>query len=158
MGHVTRSRILVGVAAVLAGTTALLFVFGFVYNPIILVAAVPFGIATAFIWSHATGRLDAMMRERARVRREPGRQGPGSGDSEFDTGPTAGQRRADNRRPVPGDVDAARLLGVDPDADEATIRRAYREKVKALHPDAPSGDEASFRRVQDAYERLRRDR
>lgn len=155
----TRSRILVGVAAVLAGTTALLVVFGFVYNPIILAAAVPFGLATVFLWSHATGRLEARMRERARVPRH----GPGPGarraGSAGDRG--AGRRGAPTgRRPMqpPGDVDAARVLGVDVDADEATVRRAYREKAKDLHPDAPDGDEAAFRRVQDAYERLRRER
>lgn len=156
----TRSRILVGVAAVLAGTTALLVVFGFVYNPIILAASVPFGLATVFLWSHATGRLEARMRERARVRRDRGGRRPGPGDRRRGPGGDGGRRSAPTgRRPMqpPGDVDAARVLGVDADADQATIRRAYREKAKDLHPDAPDGDEAAFRRVRDAYERLRRD-
>lgn len=174
---VTRSRLLVGVASVLAGTTALLFVFGLVYNPIILVAAVPFGAATFFIWSHATGRLDERMRERARARPTDagsafGRDGRGPREAAgpgATTGPRGGPREtfAGGRTAEPRDgrrghsrsaVDAARVLGVDPEADDASIRRAYREKAKALHPDAPDGDEAAFRRVRDAYERLQADR
>lgn len=158
----TRSRLLVGVASVLAGTTAVLVVFGLVYNPIILVAAVPFGAATGIIWSHATGRLDARMRQRARIRRPGSDAGFGRGDRERRRAPRERSRRTLGGRgagpsPPPGEIDAARVLGVEPDADEAAIRRAYREKAKDLHPDAPAGDEAAFRRVRDAYERLRSD-
>ena len=32
-------------------------------------------------------------------------------------------------------VDAYSILGVPPDADDATVKRAYREKAKRLHPD-----------------------
>ncbi|WP_418282721.1 J domain-containing protein [Halorubrum sp. DTA98] len=39
-------------------------------------------------------------------------------------------------------------LSIDADADEVT--RAYRERVKEVHPDQ-GGDEASFRRVRAAY-------
>jgi curved DNA-binding protein CbpA len=34
------------------------------------------------------------------------------------------------------------------------VRRAYRSKVKEVHPDTESGDEESFKRVNRAYERL----
>ena len=39
-------------------------------------------------------------------------------------------------------------------ADEAAVRSAYRERVKEVHPDRPSGDEDEFKRVNRAYERL----
>lgn len=41
------------------------------------------------------------------------------------------------------DEDCYRLLGVAPDANEKTIRKAYRERSKELHPDVnPSADAA----------------
>jgi curved DNA-binding protein CbpA len=49
---------------------------------------------------------------------------------------------------------ALNALDVAPDADAGTIRRAYRDRVKAVHPDADGGDEDEFRRVRAAYERL----
>ncbi|MBX0322235.1 2Fe-2S iron-sulfur cluster binding domain-containing protein [Halomicroarcula sp. F13] len=45
------------------------------------------------------------------------------------------------------------ILGVDPDADEADIVDAYRERVKETHPDQGGSAEA-FQAVQDAYERI----
>ncbi|KAF1972656.1 heat shock protein DnaJ, partial [Bimuria novae-zelandiae CBS 107.79] len=45
-------------------------------------------------------------------------------------------------------------LGVSPEADSATIKRAYRELVLRHHPDK-QGDAASFRKVHEAYEVLR---
>lgn len=44
-------------------------------------------------------------------------------------------------------------LGVDPDADEDAIERAYRERVKEAHPDQ-GGSVTEFRAVRMAYERL----
>lgn len=41
-------------------------------------------------------------------------------------------------------------LGVPRTADAAAVKRAYRERVKEVHPDQ-GGDEAAFRRVRDAY-------
>ena len=167
----TGSRLLLGVAAVLAGTSVLLAVFGFVYNPVLLLAALPFGAATYFLWSSATGRLDARMRERAGTRRaanaagEPTAgprgprvdgQGPAHGGGAW-AGPGAGSARG---RPAPPDgsgpsrTAAASVLGVDPDAAEAEVRRAFREKAREVHPDAPGGDEAEFKRLRTAYERL----
>jgi hypothetical protein len=49
---------------------------------------------------------------------------------------------------------AARILGVEPGADERTVKKAYRERIKEVHPDADDGDEEEFKRVQKAYERL----
>lgn len=42
------------------------------------------------------------------------------------------------------------VLGVNPDADEATVVSAYRRRVKETHPDQ-GGSAAEFKRVQDAY-------
>jgi len=48
------------------------------------------------------------------------------------------------------------LLGVDPDADPAEIKRAYRQKVRLTHPDlrGPEADSALFKQVRRAYEVL----
>lgn len=54
---------------------------------------------------------------------------------------------------APTEAEAYRVLGVDIGADEAAVREAYRERVKDVHPDR-GGDEAAFKRVTDAYERL----
>lgn len=153
----TRSGLLVGVASVLAATTVLMAVFGLVYNPILLGAAVPFAAATYFLWSHATGRLGARMRERARAQAVDGREGAGAGRERPGQERPAAPERSPGK-PGPADLDAASVLGVAPDADETTIRRAFRERARDLHPDAPGGDEAAFRRVRAAYERLRSDR
>ncbi|MHB9288218.1 J domain-containing protein [Halobacteriales archaeon Cl-PHB] len=49
---------------------------------------------------------------------------------------------------------AAKILGVEPGADESTVKAAYRDRIKQVHPDTESGDEERFRKVQAAYERL----
>ncbi|MDE2100585.1 MAG: DnaJ domain-containing protein [Patescibacteria group bacterium] len=45
-------------------------------------------------------------------------------------------------------------LGVAEDADEAAIRAAHRSLVKRHHPDQKGGDEATFKRIQHAYDVL----
>lgn len=45
------------------------------------------------------------------------------------------------------------VLGVPADADEATVRRAYRERVKETHPDQ-GGSVEEFQRVRTAYEAI----
>jgi DnaJ-domain-containing protein 1 len=47
-------------------------------------------------------------------------------------------------------------LGLPRGADEAAVRRAYRRRVKQVHPDH-GGDEREFRRLQAAYDAARRD-
>jgi ferredoxin len=49
------------------------------------------------------------------------------------------------------------VLGLNPDADEEAIERAYRQRVKETHPDHGGSMEA-FRAVRTAYERLTADR
>lgn len=96
------------------------------------------------------------------------RRGPGSGPG---PGPRAGagpRQRAEagpggaNRRGPsaaastvgPSPAEAYRILGLEPGAGDEAVRRAYREKVKKVHPDTDTGDEESFKRVNRAYERL----
>jgi hypothetical protein len=61
--------------------------------------------------------------------------------------------------PSEGDATAASppphvVLGVEPGADHAAIKAAYRERMQEVHPDKPGGSEEAFRRVQDAKETL----
>ncbi|QSG11790.1 DnaJ-class molecular chaperone [Halapricum desulfuricans] len=65
------------------------------------------------------------------------------------------QKRPPGQTDSPSVAEAARRLGVDPEADQETIKRAYRERVKAVHPDTDGGDEERFKRVAAAYERLK---
>lgn len=50
-------------------------------------------------------------------------------------------------------ADALRTLGLDEDASQVEIRRAYRRLARRTHPDA-GGDAAEFRRVRAAFEAL----
>jgi curved DNA-binding protein len=50
---------------------------------------------------------------------------------------------------------ACALLGVSPEANEHTLRAAFREAAKHAHPDRPGGDAERFRAVIDAYQFLR---
>lgn len=55
--------------------------------------------------------------------------------------------------------DALKVLELEPDADEAAIKAAYRRLAKANHPDLNPGDAAAaarFQAVQAAYETLNR--
>ena len=65
--------------------------------------------------------------------------------SEPDRAPPAGRSAPD--RSV---ADAFAELGLPPSADPDAVKDAYRERVKDAHPDR-GGDEAAFRRVQEAY-------
>ncbi|EMA16440.1 DnaJ-like protein [Haloarcula quadrata] len=64
------------------------------------------------------------------------------------------QRRQRVQSSGPSPAEAYKRLGLDPDADQSTIKRAYREKVKEVHPDTDSGSEREFKQVQAAYETL----
>ena len=50
-------------------------------------------------------------------------------------------------------MDPFSVLGIEPDADSATIKRAYRQRAKETHPDR-GGSETEFKQVKDAYEMI----
>jgi hypothetical protein len=161
---VSRSRLIVALASVFAGLTVFLAVVGFAYSPVALVPAVLFGVVTYFLWYHASGRLRRRVRRQARTanRTETETGGFGARARAEWSGPRSGERgygNARQRRPTqqrtgPTTAEAYRTLGLDPSADEATVKKAYREKVKDVHPDTEDGDEQRFKRVNEAYERL----
>lgn len=51
-------------------------------------------------------------------------------------------------------MDPYETLGIDQDADDKTIKRAYRRAAQKAHPDRENGDEKTFHQVQLAYEVL----
>ena len=62
------------------------------------------------------------------------------------------ERTGTDERPTV--TEAYEILGLEPGADLAAVRRAYRERAKETHPDL-GGDPATFIEVREAYERLR---
>ncbi|MGL5863206.1 MAG: DnaJ domain-containing protein, partial [Phycicoccus sp.] len=42
-------------------------------------------------------------------------------------------------------------LGIPVDADDATIKKAYRKLARTHHPDATGGDESRFKEIGEAY-------
>lgn len=166
-----RDRLVLGLAATFAGITTVLVVLAFVKQLFLLVVALPFGVTAYFMWQHATGRLEAKIRSGARARaraagqrsardasrgprdfRGGRRRGPGGANAQGRNARTG--RTATRPSRTPSRTEAYRTLDLDPGASEAEIRRAYRTKVKEVHPDADSGDEEAFKRVNRAYETL----
>lgn len=169
-----RSVLVLGLAAVFAGLTAVLMTAAIAFRSLVLLfVAAPFGVVTYLMWMQASGRF-AEMHQRRAEEAENRRERGGFGAEARETGGFgAGARRAareakreartDGARAGPTTVaadtgpspaEARRILGVDPDADEKRVRQAYREKVKTVHPDADNGDEERFKEVTEAYETL----
>ncbi|MFB6308722.1 MAG: J domain-containing protein [Haloarculaceae archaeon] len=173
-------RLIEGVAAVFAGLTVLLVVVAVLYNPAVLFVALAFAASAYLMYYHASGRMAGRLYER--VERQAAsnagdRGGFGAGPREGWVPPRDGRRARDvaggrdrrqggrrkqrgrgqrGQRTVrdgPSAAEAYRTLGLEPGADQSAIKRAYREKVKEVHPDN-GGDEESFMAVKDAYERL----
>lgn len=174
----SRNGLIMGIAAVFVGITALMLIVGVVVNPFFLFVAVPFGGAAYLMWYQASGKLAERVRANPAgyARSTPGGDG---GPGGFDAGPFEGgqftrERVRDNRQRARGQrtdrrrgrgasagqptglskVEAADVLDVDTGADEGEIKAAYRERVKTAHPDAPEGDEEEFKSVKAAYETL----
>lgn len=138
-----------------------LAVVGLLTNPAVLVLAVVFGVVAGLMYYQASGRL--ARRVYRRVERQAAVDG-GARAGADGAGPRADWRAPGSRRRGRGRRNAEEhgptareaydALGVEPEADQAAIRAAYRERIKEVHPDAEGGDEAAFRRVREAYERL----
>ncbi|WP_224334180.1 J domain-containing protein [Haloprofundus halobius] len=164
-----RDQLIMGLAAVFAGITVLLAVLGLTYQLFLLFLAIPFGATTYFMWYQASGRLAERTRHR-RVRREPSGFGAGARrENARDNrrrarrGAGAGARGGARTRAGAGApretrgptrAEAYRALDLEPGASIDEVKRAYRSKVKDVHPDTESGDEESFKRVNRAYESL----
>lgn len=139
-----RDRLLLGLAATFAGLTVVITVASLAVQPFLFVLAVPFAVLTYFLWYQATGRLEERTRRQTRAR----------------SASTGAGRTQTGRRPKhpdedgPSRAEAYRRLGLEPGADDATVKRAYREQVKEVHPDTADGDQEEFKRVTRAYERL----
>lgn len=163
--------------------TALLVVLAAVFRDAVVgFLALTFAAATYLFWYHASGRIREGIHERARrqrAQRQAREAGGGRERGGFGAGPRfgggpqsrrarqaragqqtrAGGRTAQGQRVDPNAPDgptrqeAYRTLGLDQGADEAAVKRAYREKVKDTHPDR-GGDEEEFKKVTRAYERL----
>ena len=182
----TNRPIVVGLAATFIGLTALLLVAGVIVSPVLLAVAVPFAVVSYFLWYHASGRLRDRVRHEATragpTERERARQRAraaenrryayqaagttdGGGGPRADDGPrwgaargpgASGSRDRTPRTDRMTERDAYETLGLDPGADQETIRSTYRDRAKRLHPDAESGDESAFKKLNEAYEVLKR--
>lgn len=139
-----RDRLLLGLAATFAGLTAVIAVASLAVQPFLFVLAVPFAVLTYFMWYQATGRLE----ERTRRQRRARSASTGAGRTQ------TGRRPQRSDEDGPSRVEAYRRLGLEPGADEATVKRAYREQVKQVHPDTADGDQEEFKQITRAYERL----
>ena len=174
MRVVNRDGLIMGIAAVLVGITALMLIAGIIVSPFFLLVAVPFGGAAYLMWYQASGKLADRIRANPAGYARSTRGGPGG----FDAGPFEGRftrdqqrrqrtrgQRGRQRQARGGDSGggqpsglsqsaAADILDVDPGVDDAALKAAYREKVKTAHPDTPEGDEEAFKSVKNAYETL----
>ena len=164
-----RDQLVMALASVFAGLTVLVAVLGFVYQPFLLLLSLPFGATAYFMWFQASGRLDDRTRRRVQEGRASERDrfgGFGAGARRENVrenyrratngGARNGRRtrRAPSARSGPSRTEAYRALGLDTDASAEEVKRAYRSKVKEVHPDTEDGSEEAFKRVNRAYETL----
>ncbi|MFC3477119.1 J domain-containing protein [Halobacterium litoreum] len=176
------STIVWGLTAVFGAVSVVFGVLGVVYSPVALGIAVPFGLAAGIFYYHASGGAFERGYRRRRVSREQfereqrrraadggaASRGPRGGQSRRarESRRDAGERRGGGRRRDRTQADGAaadrprredyRVLGVEPDASAEEVKAAYREKARDLHPDR-GGDSEQFSRVNEAYERLKRE-
>ena len=114
-------------------------------------------------------RARARQRARAAEHRRSAYRAAGATDGGFGRGAAgsaregwseAGTRTGDPRDRAPStggmsEREAYETLGLDRSADSETVRSAYRERAKRLHPDGEDGDEAAFKELNEAYELLK---
>lgn len=171
-----KERLVLGLTIVFGAMAVLVLLLSVaLVEPVLFFVALPLGAAAYVFWYQSSGKL----RERV-ARTQPGARSTGDGRGGFGAGPRSGfegargqqareewerrqrqrqqrqrQRRGADVGPSPGlsRAEAYRRLGLDTDADEGEIRRAYRERIKDAHPDR-GGDEAEFKRLTEAYETL----
>ena len=169
-----KERLVLGLTVVFGAMTALVLLLSVaLVEPVLFFVALPLGAAAYMFWYQSSGKL----RERV-ARTRPGARSTGESGGGFGAGPRSGfegargqqarqewerrqrQRRQRNRQrgsagpsPSLSRAEAYRRLGLDTDAEEAEIKRAYRERIKDAHPDR-GGDEAEFKRLTEAYETL----
>lgn len=170
---VQHDRLITGIAVALGVCATVLVVVAIKFPPVVIVA-LALGAAAYFMWYQTSGRMARRFYRSVerQARANDGRSKPTGDDPGFGAGPrgewsppggegrtrrgrTTGQRQqtvSPNSRPTR--AQAFEVLGVDPDADDATIKQAYREKVKQVHPDTEGGDQEQFKQVTRAYERL----
>lgn len=169
-----RNGLILGVSAVLFGITVVMLLAGIIVNPFFLLVSIPFGSSAYLLWYQASGKLSDDIRQGESTGTfgagsrntgfNPGSFGAGSSTSEnfaSESARRAQQYREKARANQAVDQattitqsDAYRILEIEPIADEAEIKAAYRQKVKECHPDTPSGDEEMFKKVSRAYEVL----
>lgn len=157
------SRLVWALVFVFAAIAVSQVVLGALFTPVAFVIALPFAAAAYLLWYHVSGRMARNVRKRAR-RRSPwedarARATAGeAGDRRAGAGPTGDGGHASGAGA--GSMTAATAyatLDIGPDASAEEVQRAYREKVKETHPDRAGGDEEAFKRVTEAYQRLRAD-
>ena len=169
-----QSPLVLGLAAMFAGMTALLAIGAVVSGSVVaLGVAAPLGVTSYVMYYHGSGKLARAMtrahhRRQFRRTHERDRGGFGAGPRERGGPRTRAERRAHEQFGSRGEreyeygewhssgptiAEARSVLGVDATADQSDIRRAYREKVKDVHPDR-GGTKEEFTRVTAAYDRL----
>jgi DnaJ-domain-containing protein 1 len=159
---VQKDRLVFALTLVFAAMTGLVLLIAVAaVEPALFVVAVPLGAATAFFWYQSSGRLHERVRrtQRAGGRRRESRGVFGAGARrearrDRQRAHNGGRRRPRGQTsPDLSTAEAYRRLDLRAGADESEVRRAYRRKVKEVHPDR-GGDEEAFKRVTEAYETL----
>jgi DnaJ like chaperone protein len=110
--------------------------------------------------------IDAEDDELSRIIAELRRDSPsGNASSQQSTHRSSQQHRAGQRPAVPAEViTAARVLGVTYDAPADVVKRAYRKRITAVHPDRMAGRtveeqhraEEEAKAVNAAYDTMQR--
>ncbi|PSQ41032.1 molecular chaperone DnaJ [Halobacteriales archaeon SW_5_68_122] len=157
-----KDRLVFALTLVFAAMTGLVILVAVAaVEPVLFVLAVPLGAATAVFWYQSSGKLRERVRrtQQAGGRRRESRGGFGAGARRETRRDRQRARNGGRRRPWGQTVsdlspaEAYRRLDLENGADESEVRRAYRRKVKEVHPDR-GGDEEAFKRVTEAYETL----